>query len=213
VALHHAQSSKAFAKTFWGFQAIGLLIWSIGQALFTVYDVILPHTINEPWLSDVFFFLWMTPALLSLFLDPAAESQWNDHQKWLDFAQVGILVAATYVFAFEVPAHWQQQGVSLLTLEFTVAIARNLLVVAAFVLRAVSTRRKEARQLYGRMAVFFLLFAIAECSYSYLQDFKQLRPGTPWDLLWSLAFVASVVSHGSLARKCFRSGGGHCQSR
>lgn len=192
AALYTSQRSGAFARIFWKFQAAGLLIWSIGQFLFTVYDAIRPHSINEPWPSDVFFFLWMTPALLSLFLDPAAESQWRDHQKWLDFAQVGILVAATHVFAFEVPAHWQQRGVSLLTLELIVSFSRNLLIITAFVLRSVSTRSKEARQLYGRMAVFLAFFATAECTYVYLQDFRQLRPGTPWDLLWSLAFAVGV---------------------
>jgi PAS domain S-box-containing protein len=192
AALHTAQRSSVFAKTFWRFQALGLLLWSIGQILFTVYDVVLPHGITEPWPSDIFFFLWMTPALLSLFLDPDAESQWHDHQKWLDFAQVGILVAALYVFTFEVPAHWQERGVTIQTLGLVVAFARNFFVVIAFVLRAVSTRRKEARQLYGAMALFLALFAIAECSYTYLQDYQQLRPGTLWDLLTSLAFVACV---------------------
>jgi two-component system, cell cycle sensor histidine kinase and response regulator CckA len=192
AAWQATRKSTGFAKVFWRLQAAGLLLWTAAQGIATVYDSILHKPLDQPWPSDILFFVWMTPAFLSLFLDANSDSEKIEWQQWLDFAQVVILIASLYVFEFEVPAHWQRRGISLEELALMVGNCRNVLLVASFALRASSARKATARGLYGRMAIFFFVYSVVEGSYLYLQVFDRLRPGTVWDLPWSFAFVAGT---------------------
>jgi two-component system cell cycle sensor histidine kinase/response regulator CckA len=193
AAWHASHRASGFIRTFWRLQAAGFVIWMAAQSLATIYDSILHKSINEPWPSDILYFLWMTPAFLSLFLDAREDREARDWQEWLDFIQVGILVAALYLFTFEVPAHWQRQGVPIAEIALMVEWSRDALLVSTFLLRAIGAQTKETRSLFGRMAIFFLCYASAECPYLYHQVVDQVRPGTWWDLPWSLALAVGTV--------------------
>jgi PAS domain S-box-containing protein len=193
AAWHAAKQSSPFAKMFWRLQGAGFFIWAFAQGLATIYESILHRPVNQPWPSDILFFLWITPAFLSLFLDPFVDSVKIEWQQWLDFAQVGIVVTSLYIFAFEVPAGANGWPVSIEQMALAVEYGRNILLVACFAFRAYGTRSAEARDLYARMAIFFALFGIAEGPFLYLQVFASLRPGTLWDLPWTFAFAAGAV--------------------
>lgn len=193
AAWHAASRASGFVKTFWRLQAAGIAIWIVAQCLVTVYDSILHKSVYGPWPSDVFFFLWMTPAFLSLFLQSGPDAPARSWQQWLEFAQVGILVVSVYLFTFEVPEHWRRKGIPLTEISLMVEWSRDALLVTIFALRAFGTRNRETRSLFGRMAVFFLLYAGAECPYLYFQYADQLRTGTWWDLPWSLAMAAGAI--------------------
>lgn len=104
--------------------------WVCAQGLATLYDSILRKSIDAPWPSDIFFFCWMTPAFLSLFLDSTAPQSKRNWQQWLDFAQVFLLIASAYVFTFEVSEHWLWPGGFLQKIGFTIEWVRDTLVVA-----------------------------------------------------------------------------------
>jgi len=193
AAWHAARRASGFIRTFWRLQAAGFAIWIVAQSLGTVYDSILHKSVYGPWPSDVFFFLWMTPAFLSLFLHSRTDTSTRSWQQWLDFAQVGILVVAVYLFTFEVPDHWHRKGIPLTEISLMVEWSRDALLVSVFALRSLGAQTKEMRALFGRMAIFFLLYAAAECPYLYFQYADQLRPGTWWDLPWSLAMAAGAI--------------------
>lgn len=187
-----ARKSEGFARIFWKFQASGFLLWVAAQGLATVYNDILKRPITEPWPSDVFFFIWMTPAFLSLFLNSNSEEQERDPQQWLDFAQVIILVVAGYLFTFEVPSHWQKHGISIHLFGLLLEYLRQAFAIAVFSIRSWTSRSPLARALYGRIAIFFTLYSAAEAPYLYLQDYRDLHPGTIWDLPWSFAFLIGI---------------------
>jgi PAS domain S-box-containing protein len=193
AAWHASLRSSGFVKTFWRLQASGFVIWMAAQGLATVYDSVLHKSLNEPWPSDILYFLWMTPAFLSLFLNTRQDRESRDWQEWLDFIQVGILVAALYLFTFEVPAHWQRRGVPITEIALMVEWSRDALLVSTFAFRAIGAQTKEIRSLFGRMAIFFLCYASAECPYLYHQVVDQVRPGTWWDLPWSFALGVGAV--------------------
>ncbi len=174
-------------------QTAAFFIWSIAQALATFYDSILYRPTNAAWPSDILFFLWMAPAFLTLFLDANKDPEKRDWQQWLDLTQLGILLASAYLFTFEVPAHWRSRTVSLAELSLIVEPTRDALLVTAFAFRAFNTKRKGVGSLYGRMAFFFLAYAVGDFTYLYLQGFAGLRTGTPWDLCWSFPFALGTV--------------------
>ena len=191
AAWQAAKRSEDFPRTFWHFQAAGFSLWVLAQTLATVYDSVLDKPVNQPWPSDLLFFLWATPLFLSIFLDAHPESQRIEWSQWLDFAQVGILVFSAYIFIFEVPSHWLGAE-STLKLALWVSIARNVILVSCFAFRTFSSSDLQVRSLYGRMTVFLTLYRLAECPYLYLQVYERLRPGTLWDLPFSLAFVLAT---------------------
>ncbi|HME12428.1 MAG TPA: ATP-binding protein [Candidatus Acidoferrum sp.] len=193
AAWQESHHSAGFSRAFWRFQACGFSLWVLAQTLATIYDAVLHRPVSQPWPSDLLFFLWTTPAFLALFLDPYAASQRIPWTRWLDFAQVGILVTSVYTFAFEVPSHWQSRTISYEQLALLVSFARDIFLVACFTFRALRSHDRQVRSLYGRMAIFLALYSLAECPYLYLQVYERLRPGTLWDLPFSLALAAATT--------------------
>jgi PAS domain S-box-containing protein len=135
----------------------------------------------------------MTPLFLALFLDPEADSQKIEWPQWLDFAQVGILIVSLYVFAFQVPSRFQPGTISYEHLALLVSWGRDIFLVACFSLRTFGAHEPRVRSLYGRMTIFVTLYSLAECPYLYLQVYQRLRPGTLWDLPWSLSLAAAAI--------------------
>jgi PAS domain S-box-containing protein len=193
AALWAAKRAQGFARLFWAFQTSGFLLFGVAQALATVYDSILHMPLNQPWPSDMLFFLWVTPAFLSLFLDKDTHRGRIEWVRWLDFAQVGILVVSAHLYVFEVPAHWLSKEVSYEKVELAATILRDVLLVLCFAWRTRRERGKQGRSLYGRMALFFLVFGLAECSYLFLQVFYRLRAPSPWDVPWTVAMSLVMV--------------------
>jgi PAS domain S-box-containing protein len=193
AAWQAAQRSEGFIRLFWRFQASSFFLWVLAQTLAAFYDGVLHKPIDQPWPSDLLFFLWTTPIFLSLFLDPYAESPRIEWPQWLDFAQVGILVASLYVFVFEVPSHWQSERLPVEKLALLVSIVRDLFLIACFAFRTLRARDPQVRSLYGRITIFLAVFSLAECPYLYLQVYERLRPGTFWDIPWSLALVLATA--------------------
>jgi hypothetical protein len=147
-----------FGKHFWLLIAAGFSIWSVAQALVTYYDSILHIPLQSFWPSDIIFFLSMTPALMTLFIDSERGLEWKDWPRVLDLAQAVILMVAAYLFVFSEPAHWKLSGGALARLSWLPDSGRDLFLLAAFCLRTFLSRRKLARDLYGRMAIFFALY-------------------------------------------------------
>ncbi|HEY1484080.1 MAG TPA: ATP-binding protein, partial [Candidatus Acidoferrum sp.] len=168
-------------------------VWFLAQCLATFYDGVLHKPIDQPWPSDLLFFVWMTPAFLSLFVDPHKEPQQIRWTQWLDFAQVGILVVSLYIFAFEIPNRGRFPGFSIEILAFWVSVARNIFVVTLFAAWTLRSQNDQLRSLYRRTTAFLLLYSLAECPYLYLQVYQGLRPGTLWDLPFSLAFALAAI--------------------
>jgi PAS domain S-box-containing protein len=192
--------SEGFVRRFWRLQFAAVTIWVAAQSLATYYDSVLRRPTNEPWPSDILFFVWVAPAFLILLLDPNKDPEKKDWQQLLDFAQVGILASAAYFFLFEIPTHWQNRNIPIGELILITESGRDVLLIAAFAFRATSTRRGQERALYGRMALFYLAYAAGNFGYLYLQFYGGLRTGTIWDLCWSFPFVLATVLTATLPR-------------
>jgi len=193
AAWEAGRRSGGFVRAFWRFQASGFAIWVAAEALGAIYDLILRRPVNEPWPSDILFFLWMVPAFLTLFMEPQSESPRIEFTQWLDFFQVGILLVSLHVYLFEVPAHWVGQGFSYEKLELSVTYLRAGLLIGGLGWRTLVAKDPQVRSLYGRMLVFFALYSAAECPYLYLQVYERTRPNALWDLPWTVALASATL--------------------
>lgn len=188
-----ARRMTHFGRHFWIFISSGFLIWSAAQAFVTYYDSIEHAPLQQPWPSDVFFFLSMAPAFMTLFIDSEKGLEWKDWPRILDLAQVVILTVAAYLLTFASPAHWKMAGGELARFAWVPDCGRDVFLFAAFCLRAAMARQKLSRDLYARMAIFFGLYLAGEAPYLYLQATRNLPSGTLWDLGWSLPFLGIVL--------------------
>jgi PAS domain S-box-containing protein len=192
-AAYASRQMNRFGKHFWLLISAGFFVWSAGQLMVTYYDSIRHTPLQEPWPSDVVFFLSVAPAFMTLFIDTERGLEWKNWPRILDLAQVVILGAAAYLLMFSSPAHWKMGGGALARLAWLPDTLRDTVLASAFTLRAIMSRQKLARSLYGRMAVFFVLYLGGEIPYLYLQATKNLPSGTPWDLGWTFPFLAITI--------------------
>jgi PAS domain S-box-containing protein len=193
ACLSAARKSTLFAKHFWLLVAGGFLVWTFAQTVATYYDSILHAPIQEPWPSDIIFFLSMSLPLMTLLIDSEKGFEWKQWPRFFDLAQVVILSVAACVLTFETPEAWRNGWGAIGQIAWIPEISRDLLLLTAFAISAVWGKNKVARHLYGRLAIFFLVYLSCEFPYLFLQSTHNLRTGSPWDLAWSVPFVVATA--------------------
>jgi PAS domain S-box-containing protein len=193
AAVHGSRRMNRFGKHFWLLISACFLLWTLAQLMATYYNNFAHLPLQTPWPSDLVFFVCMAPAFMTLFLDTERGLEWKNWPLILDLAQVVILTAAAHQLLYALPAHWKMDGGALARLAWLPDTGRDILLVGAFGLRALMSRQTLARDLYGRMAIFFAIYLCCEVPYLYLQSTKNLQPATPWDLAWSFPFLAMTI--------------------
>lgn len=193
AAWQAGQRGDGFVRMFWRFQASGFALWSLAQCVATIYDDFLHKPIDQPWPSDLIFFLWLMPVFLSLFLDPHAVSQRIKTTQWLDFAQVGILIVSVHLYVFEVPAHWLSPEFSYERLEFLITCTRDFGVFACLAWCALRVQDRRVRALYGRMAAVIGIYGLGEGIFLYKQVYERLATASLWDTMWTLPMMLATV--------------------
>ncbi len=188
-----ANRALGFARRFWRLMGIAFAMYAAGQALATYYDSVLHASLLEWWPSDVLFLYHAAPMVIALFLaDDSAESRVYRWQHWLDFLQIGIVSFSAYLFFLYVPLRSEQRPEDLNALYWWVFTWRNIIVALAFVLRAVLTKSRLIKSLFGRMAIFLVLFGICDSIFVYAQTWQGLKFGTWYELLWTVPRVLVI---------------------
>ena len=182
-----AGRASGFARRFWRLMGIAFALYSAGQVIATYYDSVLHASLLEWWPSDVLFLYHVAPMAMALFLaDDSAESRVYRWQRWLDFIQIGIVSLSAYFFFLYVPLGTTQQPETINALYWWVFTWRNFILAFTFVLRALLTKSRLVKSLFGRMAVFLVLFGIGDSVFVYLQTWHGLQFGTWYELLWTI---------------------------
>jgi diguanylate cyclase (GGDEF)-like protein/PAS domain S-box-containing protein len=174
------QRSRGIARYAWRLMAFAFVVWAVGQVLAVYVDVSGNHSPDS--LADTLFFLSVVPFGMLSSLDPDGEPTSFDRLHILDFVQVCILSLS--IFLWFSPKMWSPEDAFRIG-HFT--WSRNIsfdgLLAVTFVLRALLTKSKAVRSLFGRMALFLLLSGLAD-SYA-LSPGQDLPPGGWFDLIWS----------------------------
>ena len=172
--------SRGIARYAWRLLSVAFVVWAVAQGLAVYVDVSADHSPDS--LADILFFLSVVPFGMLTFLDPDTEPNCFDRLHILDFVQVCIFAAS--IFLCFSPRMWSPAAAFRIG-HFTWSrnIAFDGLLVVTFVLRALLTKSKAVRWLFGRMALFLLLSGLAD-SYA-LSPGQDLQPGGWFDLIWS----------------------------
>src|SRR3989441_2957950 len=179
--------ASGFARRFWRLMGIAFALYSAGQVLATYYDSVLHASLKEWWPSDIFFLYHYAPMAMALFLaDDSAESRVYRWQRWLDFVQIGIVSFSAYFFFLYLPLRSVRRPEDINALYWWVFTSRNFILALTFVLRALLTKSRLVRSLFGRMALFLVLFGIGDSVFVYAQTWQGLQFGTWYELLWTL---------------------------
>lgn len=182
-----AARAAGYARRFWRLIGAAFALYAAGQALATYYDSVLHASFNVWWPSDILFLFHVAPMAIALFLgDDSPESRVYRWQHWLDFLQIGIVSFSAYFFFLYLPFVMQHSRESIDVLYWRVDTWRALLLAIAFGLRATVTNSKLVRSLFGRMAIFLVLFGIGESIYLYVEIWRQVPFGTWYELLWTI---------------------------
>ena len=172
--------STGIARYAWRLLAVTFVVWVVAQVLGVYLDTSGDHSLDS--LDDILFFLSVIPFGLLPFLDPDGEPNHFDRLHIFDFVQVCIFWVS--IFLCFSPRMWSPANAFRIG-HFT--WSRNIsfdgLLVATFVLRALLTKSKAVRWLFGRMALFLLFSGLAD-SYA-LSPGQDLPPGGWFDLIWS----------------------------
>jgi PAS domain S-box-containing protein len=182
-----AARAKGYARRFWRMIGAAFAIYAAGQAMATYYDSVLHASFDVWWPSDILFIFHVAPMAIVLFLgDDSAESHVYRWERWLDFLQIGIVTFSAYFFFLYLPLVLPHSRESIDTLYWHANTWRGALIAVAFVLRAALTNSKLVRSLFGRVAIFLVLFAVCESVYLYVEIWLHIPFGTWFELLWTI---------------------------
>ena len=182
-----AGRAAGYARRFWRLIGAAFAIYAVGQAMATYYDSVLHASFEVWWPSDILFLFHVAPMAIVLFLgDDSEDSRVYRWERWLDFLQVGIVALSAYFFFLYLPLLLPHSRESIDALYWHVNTWRGALIAVAFVLRATLTNSRLVKSLFGRVAIFLVIFAVCETVYLYAEIWWHVPFGTWYELLWTI---------------------------
>lgn len=183
--------SHGYLRRFWFLASLAMLLWVQGQAHWIYLDNVLHQTVSGPnsWAIVLFFF--PAPLLIALVLDETQEFQAVDWVAVFDLLQIVLTIVIACIYLFYTPE--QANGIGAGKLTGIVYDTRNLLMLVVFSLRYLLTPRPQLRAVYGRLAIFFLLYALGGAFYYRHTAEYLVLSGRWYDLTWSIPFAALAV--------------------
>ncbi len=175
----------------WAAIATGMLLWSIGDLLWTVW---LDNLEQPPFpsIADAIYFASYASLYFGIIgLGRAGRSSWHD---WID-GLIGGLTTAALAAALIFPAVLAATEGSPATVAVTLAYPLLDLLLLCFVVVAVALNRWRADRTWILLGAGLLSTAVADGVYNYQISIGTYAPGTILDSLWPVAvlFVAAAA--------------------
>jgi diguanylate cyclase (GGDEF)-like protein len=191
-----ARSSTGRLRVAWGGFAGACLFSTMGQAIWSWYELVLHTSAPFPGLSDVGYLGFPLGAVMALAVFPSNVSQADRRRMTLD----GLMAASAIglvSWATALGAVVQAGGDSLFSTSVSVAYPLTdiaLLVVCIMVL----SRSRAHRVPLAFVAAGLVLMAVADSGYTYLVATNSYTTGNPIDLGWILGL--GMLSFASVTR-------------
>jgi len=184
--------SAEFARSFWGLASAAFFCWSVAQAFGTYRLFFARPPIPSAAPSIILFFVSFAPLFASLFLSSGTSAPGRRWESYLDFVQI-LIVTGTIYLLFLYSPWWQLTDQEWVSRRATTVNLRNLLISAGFLLRALTGRSKEQRELFGRVGLPITLYSIGFWLGKRGVSFWSARQGSWFDLGWTVPFLLMVV--------------------
>ncbi len=186
ACFHASRNSYGVARPFWQLTSITFVLWSLGRSLL-MYDFYHLGITVVPIAPLLIFFFSAAPMFVAIFVsddNPGITINWEGI---LDAVQILVLILIIYLFVICVPLLTKgEHAVS--PLEDQVLLARNILLAAGLLARAILSRSRYMRRLYLPMAVIMGIYACTTWIGNRAQATLN-APGVVWyDLAWSIPF-------------------------
>ena len=182
-----SERSEGLARSFWRLAAASYMVWWLGQSTSTSTDLfVAPASVD--WVANLFFSFWFAPLAMAMFLDPDNEEGGLDPLIALDFLQAIVVCVAAYLYFFYLPKAGGRLGNSV----WTPYLVAYVFVAGAFLVRAIASRSRVVRMLFGRMGLLLALSVFVDVLYYYGPG-QNLKTGAWFDILWSVAMVVPII--------------------
>jgi diguanylate cyclase (GGDEF)-like protein len=182
-----SRRSEGLARSFWRLAAAAYALWFIAQAIGVYHDLVI--SVALAWTDNLLFSFWFAPLAMAIVLDPEREAGRLDTLIALDLVQAVMVCLAAYLYFFYLP---KAESGELLHEVWTPYFAGYGAVAGAFLLRAVASRSRDSRTLFGRMGSFLVLSGCVDALYYYGPE-RGLGTGAWFDLLWSMLLVIPLA--------------------
>jgi PAS domain S-box-containing protein len=195
-SFYAARRSSGYPRQLWLLLGVAFTLESCGQGISAYYQSFVPNVAQNPWPSDILFFVWAAPIFM-IFLPLSEEGSSSiDSIRLLDFLQVAILALTLYLYFFYSPSRWQSNQAALLRQILFVYIARDSLLALAFFLRSRSLIPSWLRTFCLTLSVVFLLLVLSDVEY--LLAIVDVRIPSGWgDLIWMIPSLIIILFAGT----------------
>lgn len=180
--------SEGLARSFWRLSTAAYFLWFIAQSLGVYNDV--RESQAAYWMANLLFCFWFVPLAMAMVLDPEREAEGLDTLVVLDLAQAVLVCVAAYIYFFYLPKADASGGLSHEV--WTPYFAGYGLVAIAFMLRAATSRSRDARFLFGWIGIFLAVSGSVDGLFYYGPG-QGLHTGAWFDLLWSALIVFPIM--------------------
>ncbi len=160
-----ARRCTGYSRQLWLLLGIALTLRGSAQAIRMYYQYFVGNSAPTPWASEMLFFIWFAPLVITLLPAPKEKKDGIDWQRVLDFAQIAIVTLTAYVYFFYVPSLGKAAegltGQQILWLY----LARDSGLCAVFLIRSKTALAEGLRTFLAGMSVMFLAAAISDLAY------------------------------------------------
>jgi PAS domain S-box-containing protein len=191
-SFYTARRSSGYARQLWLLLGVSLTLETLGQGVSTYYQSFVPGASQNPWPSDILFFLWPAPVFMMFLPLSEEDSSGIESIRLFDFLQMAILALTIYLYFFYSPSRWQSNQPALLRQILFVYIARDSLLGVAFFFRSRSPVPSWLRKFCLVLSAVFLTLVLADIGY--LLAVVDTRIPAGWgDVIWMIPSLTVIL--------------------
>jgi signal transduction histidine kinase/CheY-like chemotaxis protein len=187
-----SRRSRLLGRTFWILFAFAFTAYGVSNVVWAYYENWLRLPVPASPVSQFLYLCYDAPIVMALFLREGEDPSGLDWQRSLDFVQmlmVAFLIYYDFLFLRALPAGPH----SLEVMEQAMTNVLNFVLACAFLARGYWARTALVRSLCRRMAVYFIVYALAAGVGDYALTFIHTNSGSWSSLAWTVPFVVAAM--------------------
>jgi len=186
VCFNASRRSYAVARPFWQLTSITFVLWSLGKSLL-MYDFYHLGITSVPIAPLLIFFFAAAPMFVTIFVSDDTFKHRINWEGIVDAVQILFLILIIYLFLIYIPLLTKgEQAVG--PLKDEVLLARNIILAAGLLTRAILSRSRYMRRLYVPVAALVAVFAYTTWIGNRAQSPSSGQEEVWYDLAWSIPF-------------------------